>query len=649
MLAEAPRVLAIGEAHAQSDGPKAASSTRRFMDGLLPHLAPRASDLVIELWVASGECGKVEQKVKQQQSAVTAPQAATNQNDFLELGHRAKALGIMPHALVPSCEQYQKIAGAGAADIEEMLTMIKGVTQHDIEQLLTQRAPERLVVAYGGAMHNDLVPREGRADFSFGPALASATGGHYVEVDLVIPEQIKDSEAWRSLPWYSHYSREKAGPEAYCTAGRRTPTRCSFPRATPQRLAPPRRNGPSDQRASQQHPALCLGLADRAGRAARRPGPDRCARGRALDGSTSARTFSARHNWSESAERDRRSAGELLGRAGAERARRQAAVLAQGARGSHATVATGTPVAGASGGRVCSRRSRRHPTLCARAELQGSKSQARATLRTERVLGAVRLSRSLGHHRPADELSLGELWSYRALLSAEPNESGISKVFSGLMQAPLATQRSLAEVTAAACLARAPESTRFADELSWAARIGELYPGDVGVVSTLLLNLVRLEPGEAVYLPAGNLHAYLGGTGVEIMASSDNVLRGGLTPKHVNVPELLRVLDFRPLQIDPLRAVAHADEHTLRDAGARISALVFRSERRQQRRRRQRRDRGRRSGNLARDLRSVRAQSVDERRFAPHSGPLRLRFGRHGPAPHQRKRRVFRARVAHSL
>jgi mannose-6-phosphate isomerase len=72
------------------------------------------------------------------------------------------------------------------------------------------------------------------------------------------------------------------------------------------------------------------------------------------------------------------------------------------------------------------------------------------------------------------------------------------------------------------------------------------------LVSALLLNLLRLEVGEAIYLPAGNLHAYLGGTGVEIMASSDNVLRGGLTPKHVNVPELLRVLDFEPLSVAPL-------------------------------------------------------------------------------------------------
>ncbi len=215
VLAETPRVLAVGEAHAQSDGPKSASSTRRFMDTLLPHLSPRASDLVIELWLANGSCGKVEKKVAQQQTAVTAPQAATNQNEFLQLGDRAKGLGIMPHALVPSCEQYQKISGAGAADIEQMLTMIKDVTQHDVEQLLSKRAPERLVVAYGGAMHNDLAPRAGREDFSFGPALAQATAGHYVELDLVIPEQIKDTEAWRALPWYPHYSREKAGTEAY--------------------------------------------------------------------------------------------------------------------------------------------------------------------------------------------------------------------------------------------------------------------------------------------------------------------------------------------------------------------------------------------------------------------------------------------------
>ncbi|MBD3295999.1 MAG: mannose-6-phosphate isomerase, class I [Candidatus Omnitrophica bacterium] len=87
----------------------------------------------------------------------------------------------------------------------------------------------------------------------------------------------------------------------------------------------------------------------------------------------------------------------------------------------------------------------------------------------------------------------------------------------------------------------------------WALRLNSQYPGDMGVLSAYLLSLVKLRPGEAMYLPAGELHAYLGkldpdardeGAGIELMANSDNVLRGGLTPKHVDVPELLKTLTF---------------------------------------------------------------------------------------------------------
>ncbi|BCJ37438.1 mannose-6-phosphate isomerase, class I [Actinocatenispora thailandica] len=72
------------------------------------------------------------------------------------------------------------------------------------------------------------------------------------------------------------------------------------------------------------------------------------------------------------------------------------------------------------------------------------------------------------------------------------------------------------------------------------------HPGDPGVLVAVLLNQVRLRPGQALYAPAGCLHAYLAGVGVELMAASDNVLRGGLTPKHVDVPELLRLLRYEP-------------------------------------------------------------------------------------------------------
>ena len=85
--------------------------------------------------------------------------------------------------------------------------------------------------------------------------------------------------------------------------------------------------------------------------------------------------------------------------------------------------------------------------------------------------------------------------------------------------------------------------------------LAETYPGDPGILISLLLNSVSLSRGEVLYLPAGNIHAYLDGLGVELMAASDNVLRGGLTPKHVDVPELLSVLDFTPVPVPYLRPI----------------------------------------------------------------------------------------------
>jgi mannose-6-phosphate isomerase len=96
-------------------------------------------------------------------------------------------------------------------------------------------------------------------------------------------------------------------------------------------------------------------------------------------------------------------------------------------------------------------------------------------------------------------------------------------------------------------------ATEFAAEAKTVLELGERYPGDAGVLAALLLNRINLAPGEAIFLPAGNLHAYMRGIGVEVMANSDNVLRGGLTPKHVDVPELLRVLDFNPTTEAELR------------------------------------------------------------------------------------------------
>lgn len=101
--------------------------------------------------------------------------------------------------------------------------------------------------------------------------------------------------------------------------------------------------------------------------------------------------------------------------------------------------------------------------------------------------------------------------------------------------------------------ADAVAASRFAPSYRTVADLAREYPGDAGIVTSLLLNRVTLRAGEALYLPAGNIHAYLKGLGVELMAASDNVLRGGLTPKHIDVPELLDVLEFSSVPVPYLR------------------------------------------------------------------------------------------------
>lgn len=165
-------------------------------------------------------------------------------------------------------------------------------------------------------------------------------------------------------------------------------------------------------------------------------------------------------------------------------------------------------------------------------------------------------------------LDVPALAPYLAPLAGSSARAALSETFARLVAASRDDQRSLADATVAAATNRLAFAGGFRGEFQLAAQLGALYPGDVGIVLALLLNLVELRPLQALYLPAGNLHAYLEGAGVEIMASSDNVLRGGLTKKHVNVPELLRVLDFAELDPVPLTAEPDGDEHLYRTAAA---------------------------------------------------------------------------------
>ena len=145
-------------------------------------------------------------------------------------------------------------------------------------------------------------------------------------------------------------------------------------------------------------------------------------------------------------------------------------------------------------------------------------------------------------------LQVPELDSHLGMIAGQPDSQGLRALFTTWITLPESALSTLIPAVLVGAI-RYLESgqDRFAAEARTVLEIGENYPLDPGVLAVLLLNRVTLAPGEGLYLPAGNLHAYLWGTAVEVMANSDNVLRGGLTPKHVDVPELLRVLDFTPV------------------------------------------------------------------------------------------------------
>ena len=145
----------------------------------------------------------------------------------------------------------------------------------------------------------------------------------------------------------------------------------------------------------------------------------------------------------------------------------------------------------------------------------------------------------------------------RRSLVLNPTRFGIRQVFSDLVSVgsrPTCQEVDDLAAELAGRLGRGESPSRRVD--ANAVAMARTFPGDPGIAAALLLNPVTLRPGEALFVPAGSVHAYVSGLGVEIMASSDNVLRAGLTHKHVDVPELLRILDptaSPPTRIAPER------------------------------------------------------------------------------------------------
>ena len=149
----------------------------------------------------------------------------------------------------------------------------------------------------------------------------------------------------------------------------------------------------------------------------------------------------------------------------------------------------------------------------------------------------------------ADRLGTPTLRDKVINLRGQSDDEGLKKFFTTLMIMDRDHQEQMVAEVVKQCEKYSGTEAAF----EWIIRLNQDYAGDICVLSPIFMKVVRLEPGEAMYTPSGKLHAYLEGVGMELMANSDNVLRGGLTTKRIDVPELLKILNFITHEAGPLR------------------------------------------------------------------------------------------------
>jgi hypothetical protein len=226
LLRRRPRVIAFGEVHQQKGAEGIPSSIKRFTEELLPVLEkhrPKTTDLILETWITDGNCGAEEKKVVETIQETTKRPEQT-ENELVTAIKRAKAMGVDPHILRLSCKEYDSLRErapdgglTGELDFDKLLRLIRRQLMQQLILVLVQRGGATtagLVLIYGGALHNDLMPRPEDAPYAFGISAQKAAQGRYLEVDLLVPEYIDAYEAMKKEPWFATYRREHDRPGA---------------------------------------------------------------------------------------------------------------------------------------------------------------------------------------------------------------------------------------------------------------------------------------------------------------------------------------------------------------------------------------------------------------------------------------------------
>lgn len=221
------RVIGFGELHARRDRP-AATSTLAAFTRALPALADRLSDLVLETWLVDPGCGApAVDATARIETAVERP--AATRSEIARLADAARAARIQPHAMTLHCADYAAVAPAGGeVDAAAMLSLTTGELRRIVTGAVahrdTQPGHRPWIAVYGGALHNNRFPEAGIAEWSYAADADRATGGHFVEIDLVVPELAAASPAARREPWFplAGAPRDPERPVVVWTRGERS-------------------------------------------------------------------------------------------------------------------------------------------------------------------------------------------------------------------------------------------------------------------------------------------------------------------------------------------------------------------------------------------------------------------------------------------
>ncbi|CAN5714536.1 hypothetical protein BH11MYX3_BH11MYX3_14220 [soil metagenome] len=199
------RVIGFGELHARVDRAAVKSSLSQFTVAL-PSFGDKVSDLIVETFIVDPKCGKTAAATTQKMETEVKRPVETK-SEIAQLADAAKAAKIQPHAMTLSCDDYKVLMPKGEIDPLAMLT----ITTRELKRIALSAVAHRnkepdhrpWVALYGGALHNDTVPDKALAEWSYAAAIDKATGGHFVEIDLIVPELAAADAVSQKQPWFS--------------------------------------------------------------------------------------------------------------------------------------------------------------------------------------------------------------------------------------------------------------------------------------------------------------------------------------------------------------------------------------------------------------------------------------------------------------